>query len=237
MNKRRNKMKFLFIILLTFTCLIQGYTGIQKACVKGDLESIKYLYENGVDLTVRDDYAVHLASQSGHLKVVKYLHENGADLTARDNCAIRWASENGHLDIIKYLHENGANITDWDNYAIRWASNNGNLDIVKYLHENSVNLTTDYNSATIYPYSYSSNERLKKVVGYVKKQEDKIIGKRYLDYLVEDKIVLEIKRGDYFSKNNFNQVLEYLKITKLTLAILANFTSRGVKYKRILNIN
>jgi GxxExxY protein len=65
--------------------------------------------------------------------------------------------------------------------------------------------------------------------------KDKIVGKHVLDFLVEDKIVLEIKRGDRFVKNNFNQVISYLQTAHLSLAILANFTSQGVTFKRVLN--
>jgi len=62
------------------------------------------------------------------------------------------------------------------------------------------------------------------------------IGKYFLDFLVEDKIVLEIKKGNYFPKKNIEQVYAYLKLTGLKLAILANFTSNGIKFRRILNL-
>ena len=68
------------------------------------------------------------------------------------------------------------------------------------------------------------------------KFKDEIVGKYYLDFLIENKIVLEIKKGNYFPKRNINQVKEYLKVTGLKLAILANFTSDGVKFLRILNL-
>ena len=71
---------------------------------------------------------------------------------------------------------------------------------------------------------------------YLIKYNGELIGKYYVDFIVEDLIVLEIKKGDYYRKRNFEQVLGYLKVTNLKLAILANFTSKGVKYKRILNI-
>jgi len=63
-----------------------------------------------------------------------------------------------------------------------------------------------------------------------------IIGRYYLDFVVEDKIVLEIKKGSHYSKRNIEQVKGYLKATNMKLAILANFTSKGVKYLRLLNI-
>ncbi|OGF26699.1 hypothetical protein A2242_01885 [Candidatus Falkowbacteria bacterium RIFOXYA2_FULL_47_9] len=63
-----------------------------------------------------------------------------------------------------------------------------------------------------------------------------IIGKYYLDFLVENRIILEIKQGNYFAKQNINQVNSYLKVTGLQLAILANFTPHGIKFMRLLNI-
>ncbi|MDD4271917.1 MAG: GxxExxY protein [Patescibacteria group bacterium] len=63
------------------------------------------------------------------------------------------------------------------------------------------------------------------------------IGTYYLDFLVEDKIIVELKRGNYFSRKNINQVKEYLKVTGHKLALIINFTAYGVKTLRILNPN
>ncbi len=63
------------------------------------------------------------------------------------------------------------------------------------------------------------------------------IGEFYMDFLIEDKIVLEIKKDKMYSKRNFDQVNAYLKASKYKLAILANFTKDGLKFKRIVNIN
>lgn len=62
------------------------------------------------------------------------------------------------------------------------------------------------------------------------------IGKYFLDFLVEDKIILELKKGDYYQKQNIEQVKAYLAAKNLQLALIANFTSRGVRVKRILNL-
>ena len=74
-------------------------------------------------------------------------------------------------------------------------------------------------------------------VYYALKFKDRIIGKSFLDFLVEDKIIVEIKKDETFTKTHIDQVLNYLKISKLELAILLNFTPQGVKFKRIVNIN
>lgn len=68
------------------------------------------------------------------------------------------------------------------------------------------------------------------------KYKDSKIGQFYLDFLIDDKIVLEIKKDNVFKKVNIDQVYSYLKTTNLKLGILANFTRNGVKVKRIVNI-
>jgi GxxExxY protein len=50
--------------------------------------------------------------------------------------------------------------------------------------------------------------RFKQQVYFPLKYRQKIIGKTFLDFLVEEKIVIEIKKGERFSKTNIDQVLE-----------------------------
>ncbi|EKD58655.1 MAG: hypothetical protein ACD_56C00077G0006 [uncultured bacterium] len=76
----------------------------------------------------------------------------------------------------------------------------------------------------------------KRQIQYKLKYKDEFIGLHQFDFLVEDKIIVELKRGDYYSKNNMTQVIQYLKTSNLKLAIIANITSNGVKFKRVLNI-
>ncbi|MCX6745925.1 MAG: GxxExxY protein [Candidatus Parcubacteria bacterium] len=67
--------------------------------------------------------------------------------------------------------------------------------------------------------------------------ENNKIGKYYLDFLIENKIVLEIKVGKRFTKQAFDQIIAYLKATNKKLGILALFTSNGIRFIRILNLN
>lgn len=64
--------------------------------------------------------------------------------------------------------------------------------------------------------------------------DNEIIGKYYLDFLINNKIVLELKVGDYFYQKDYEQIRSYLKTNKLQLGILALITKTGVKSKRIL---
>jgi GxxExxY protein len=68
------------------------------------------------------------------------------------------------------------------------------------------------------------------------KFKNKNIGHYFLDFLIEKKVVLELKKESRLLKRDIEQVYAYLKATKLKLGIIANFTSQGVKYKRILNL-
>ena len=57
----------------------------------------------------------------------------------------------------------------------------------------------------------------------------------YADFVVFDKIILEIKTVDCFNNSHYNQCLNYLKISKNELAILANFNLISLEYKRIVS--
>jgi len=65
--------------------------------------------------------------------------------------------------------------------------------------------------------------------------KEEVIGNNYLDFLVEGKVIIELKRSDFYSKKYIDQVSNYIKVSNLKLAILINFTSNGVRIKRIVN--
>lgn len=59
--------------------------------------------------------------------------------------------------------------------------------------------------------------------------------KFYADFVVFDKIILEIKTVDCFNNSHYNQCLNYLKISGKKLAILTNFNLISLEYKRIID--
>jgi len=63
----------------------------------------------------------------------------------------------------------------------------------------------------------------------------KKIGMYYFDFLIEDKMILEIKATDKFKINDFKQISAYLKSKDLKLGIIANFRTEKLVYKRVLN--
>jgi len=73
-------------------------------------------------------------------------------------------------------------------------------------------------------------------ISFPVRYKNKIIGSKRLDFLVDGKIVVELKKGNNFSKSHIDQILEYLETQHLKLGILINFGSQGVIYKRIVNL-
>lgn len=61
------------------------------------------------------------------------------------------------------------------------------------------------------------------------------IGRYFLDFVIEDLIILETKAQQYYSPKFFKQALSYLIQTKHPLAIIVNFRGTKLRYKRIIN--
>lgn len=61
------------------------------------------------------------------------------------------------------------------------------------------------------------------------------IGKYFMDFLIENTVILEIKTVPVLLPKDFKQILAYLRANKLELGIIANFRPSSLVYKRILN--
>lgn len=62
----------------------------------------------------------------------------------------------------------------------------------------------------------------------------KKIGRYFLDFMIDHKIILELKITPTFSSRDIMQVLNYLKQCNLELGILASLNRNTIVYKRIL---
>jgi GxxExxY protein len=58
-----------------------------------------------------------------------------------------------------------------------------------------------------------------------------------VDFLIEDKIILEIKAGEFFLKEYYAQIQRYLQFSKIKLGLLINFRNRYLKPIRIIRID
>ncbi len=70
---------------------------------------------------------------------------------------------------------------------------------------------------------------------YPVKIDEKIIARKFVDFIIDGKIVVEIKRGENLYKQACDQVFKYLKINNLKLGLVIRFTKNGVRIKRIPN--
>lgn len=68
------------------------------------------------------------------------------------------------------------------------------------------------------------------------KYNNRIVGTNFLDFLVDDKVVVELKQGNHFSISDIKQIHRYLVSLNLELALLILFTDKEVKIKRVVNI-
>ncbi len=81
------------------------------------------------------------------------------------------------------------------------------------------------------------NVNFKEQVPYKVLYKGENVGSSFFDFLVEDKVIVELKKSDHFSKKNIDQVVNYLKVSGLQLALLINFSKNGVLHKRLVNLN
>lgn len=61
------------------------------------------------------------------------------------------------------------------------------------------------------------------------------IGKMTPDLIVDDLVIIDPKVVEEFNQDHFAQMLGYLAITGLQLAILINFKHASLRWKRIIN--
>ncbi|MEK7187884.1 MAG: GxxExxY protein [Patescibacteria group bacterium] len=61
------------------------------------------------------------------------------------------------------------------------------------------------------------------------------IAKYFADFVVEEKIIVELKVVKKLGYTHARQVLGYLQGAGIRLGILVYFTEEGVKYRRVLN--
>jgi len=66
--------------------------------------------------------------------------------------------------------------------------------------------------------------------------KDKVLEKQYVaDFLVFERIILEIKAVTTLDSTHMAQVLNYLKATGFPLGLLVNFGAKSLEWKRIVH--
>ena len=84
---------------------------VRRAASCGLLEDLKAFKKQGVDLHNDFEAALRFASMKGHLEVVKFLVEDGADLSDWAGTeALENSLRNGHINVSKYLMSQGVKV-------------------------------------------------------------------------------------------------------------------------------
>ncbi len=65
--------------------------------------------------------------------------------------------------------------------------------------------------------------------------KEKEVGLYIPDFIIEDKVIVELKTVDFLTKTHVAQVINYLKATGYTVGLILNFNQPRLQYKRIVN--
>lgn len=58
--------------------------------------------------------------------------------------------------------------------------------------------------------------------------------KFYADFVIQNKIILEVKSKSDFAKEDTAQTINYLRLSNCRLGILVNFGTSSLQYKRVV---
>lgn len=62
-----------------------------------------------------------------------------------------------------------------------------------------------------------------------------IVGEFFVDILVENKVLIELKVANNLTKENYAQTINYLKATDIEIGLLINFGTPKIEYRRFQN--
>lgn len=65
--------------------------------------------------------------------------------------------------------------------------------------------------------------------------DEAVVGKRRVDFMIEDKIVVELKAITELADKELNQALNYLENHRLEVGLLINFGGKSLQFKRLIN--
>ena len=75
-------------------------------------------------------------------------------------------------------------------------------------------------------------EREKEMTIFYKEEQ---VGKRRVDFLVENTIALELKAITALTDTDLSQAINYLEAQDLEIGLLINFGSKSLEFKRVIN--
>jgi hypothetical protein len=133
-----------------------GQTLLHSAAESGNLDLVRYIVEQGVDVNAEADGGqrpIQCAVSYGHLEIVKYLVSRGADTQVKDeggNSLLHIAAyHNNDPFLFKYLVSEGCDINERDNYGfsiLHVSAQAGKVGLTKYLISKGVDISATDNS-------------------------------------------------------------------------------------------
>lgn len=122
------------------------------AVKKGNLETVKLLISDGVDINQQNELGITAlmeAAHNGHLEIVKLLVNNRANIDLEGSnlevggsifTALTYATKNGHFEIVVFLINNKADVNAGFGGALYYAILSDNLKISEFLLNNGANV-------------------------------------------------------------------------------------------------
>nr|WBF70578.1 putative ankyrin repeat protein [Megavirus caiporensis] len=108
----------------------------------GYIEIVKLCINHGIDVTIQNNRAIILASESSaycccnnetSLNVVKLLVQNGADIHVEEECVLKKAIRVNNIELVEYLLEQGANYTYCREYIKQFENQNKYCKMIELL--------------------------------------------------------------------------------------------------------
>ncbi|UFX99895.1 ankyrin repeat protein [Megavirus baoshan] len=108
--------------------------------INNQIDYFQQLLNIGLDIHIDNDYPLVLATNRGNLPLIKFLVDNGADITTHDNICIKISVDFIHPDVFDYLLQSGSDIHCDNNYPLRRAVYLEKIHIVRKLLESGANI-------------------------------------------------------------------------------------------------
>lgn len=85
-------------------------------------------------------------------------------------------------------------------------------------------------------YCDAIEDKLKeKNIAYKRERDTEKVGNRF-DFIIENKVLLEVKAKPFITKDDYYQTQRYLQSSKKDLCLLVNFQCKYLKPKRVIRI-
>ena len=130
------------------------------------IEFVKYLLDNGADISANNHRIIKLAANNNLLDLFKLLQEYGANIHVDDEYPLRKSCYLCNENIIKYLLENNADVHAKNDYCLRCVAEIGEAELVELLLQHGANVCVGNNILFKYAVKNSDIESIEHLIKY-----------------------------------------------------------------------